>query len=471
MKIRRLPHLAAILLAAAVCAGPVAVPAALAQARDAAVGADGELYVVREGTYGALFPQQGLVDPGNRVLALEIVRSEGGRQRLLVPGTESDDVEDSASILFEDQSGTLFALWQTMARSIHSRLVLIGLRGGEWSEPIEISGSPFGWKSSPQLAVTRDTFRIQESDGSLRSWNRTVAHLLWWEEGVGGGPRVYYSPVTFLDGDYTGWNPVYPLDTLELAAGGQAPLAPNLALAEAPKIVPGRNEQSVVLGFVDGSGGRLISVEIELMPGEIAFIADKIRHQIIDIGRTLGEDEPASLAGKIRHQIIDIGNRIGLHPSLSAYAAQQAASEILESPPGEGLASLAERVRHQIIDIGARVTDRGFDRLAAKSSVQVLEIPNGEAADPGAPANLIRVVQASARPIPDTGSEEIALLLARSGRDVLVAWSEEGAVHYRESRGEGWSPARRLGLGANLSPGRAHEILKRRVEERSSVEQ
>lgn len=438
-----------------------AAPAAGTE-RDAVVGSAGELYFVEEGTYGELFPGQGLADPQNAVLAVDVVRPDQTRERLIVPGTESADAEDSASILFEDQSGTLFVLWQARVNVIHSRLSLIGLRDGDWTELVEISGNPFGWKSSPQLAVTRDTFRTEESGGSLRTWTRTVAHLMWWEEGPAGEPLAHYSPVTFLDGVYTGWNPVYTLSELALASK-EVPLATNAAVARAPRIESGHNGQSVVIAFVGPESGKLTSLAVEILPGEISFIADRVRHQIIEIGRG-PKGDPTSLADKVRHQIIEIGNRLGLHPSVPAYAALQAESEILAAGPGAGLNALAERVRHQIIEIGARMTDRGLDRVSAARKVEIIETPNGET---GAPANLIRVVEASARPTPQTGERDNALYLSRNGREVVASWIEDGVVYFRESRGQGWSDARPLRLGGELDLGRAREILARRADERS----
>lgn len=468
MQIPRLPYFTAILLAASMCAGLLAVPASFAQARDAAVGADGELYQIREGKYGALFPHHGLVDPDNRVLALEIVRSEGDRELLLVPGTETADVEDSASILFEDHSGTLFVLWQTMTRSIHSRLSLIGFRDSGWTEAIEISGSFFGWKSSPQLAVTRDAYGVVAEDGSVRKLARTVVHLLWWEEGLSGVPETYYTPVVFLDGRYTGWNPVYHLDELAPVTDGQPPWGTNLALAEAPRIDAGTNEQTVVVGFVDASGGRLSSMEIELLPGEIAFIADRIRAQIIEVGRELNSDPPGRLAEKVRLSIGDLGDRLGLHPGLTTYLAQRMYIEVLAADPDEPVSRLAERIRAQIIEVGARIPDRGFDRLAAKSSSQVVELPNGQAGgDFSTPPVLLRLSQATVRPAPATGAGEHSLFLSRDGRQVAVSWRDEGVVYYRESRGQGWGPARELRIENGLDLGRAHQILKQRVDERT----
>ena len=457
----------AVLLTVVALAPAVALPAAADPARDASVGGKGELYLVREGAYGELFPEQGLAARENPALALDVTRAGGATERLLVPGTETSDVEDSASILYEDESGTLFVLWQTKVNIIHSRLNLVGYQNGQWTELIEISGNPFGWKSSPQLAVTRDVFQTEEAEGGLRTWQRTVVHLLWWEEGAGGEPLTHYSPVVLLNGVYTGWNPVLRLDDLEVVSSEGLPSPLNLPLAEAPRIDSGRNGQSVAIGFVHPATGELVTLTAEILPGEFAFIADRVRNQIIEIGRESRPDQPGARADKVRNQIIEIGNRLGLHPSVPSYAAELAAAAIEASPPGEDPAVLGDRVRNQIIEIGARLTDRGFDRGRTARKLQVLETTSSGA---GAPPNLIRLVQASLRPAPATGANENALFLSHEGGEAIVAWQAEdgSALLYRESRGGGWSPVRALRLGPDLDLARAREILEQRAHERGS---
>lgn len=453
-------------LAASALALVLAVAPAAAVGRDAAMGSDGELYFVRQSTYGELFPGQGLADPAYVVLALDVTRPDRASRRLLVPGTETGDVEESASILFEDQSGTLFLLWQSEINTLHWRLNLVGFRGGEWTEPIEISGNPFVWKSSPQLAVTRDTYLTEEEDGSLRSWNRTVVHLLWWEEGASGEPVAQYSPVTLIDGVYTGWNPVYRLPDLARVGGDTPSPSPlNYSLARAPRLEAGRNRQSVVLAFVDGASGELVTLGVELMPGEIAFIADRVRAQISDLGRKPGAGGgPSSLAEKARAQISDLGSKLGLHPGFTRYLAEETHQAIITGDPAEPIGRLADRIRAQISDLGARITDRGFDRLARKDALQVLEVPDIPAST--RPPTLIRLVLASVRQAPATGTEGLTMHLSPDGRDAVVAWSEDGAVVYRESRGDGWSGARSLRLVNGLDRAGAQAILERRADER-----
>lgn len=73
-----------------------------AASQQATLGAAGELYLARTGSYGDLFPgAKGTgIDAGSAVLALEIVRPGQAAERVLVPGTESTDEEELPALLF-----------------------------------------------------------------------------------------------------------------------------------------------------------------------------------------------------------------------------------------------------------------------------------------------------------------------------------------------------------------------------------
>lgn len=443
--------------------------------RPTAVGSDGELFVLRGGAYGDLFPEQGLADPANPALALDQTVSGGDTERFLVPGTETADTEDNASVLFEGESGTLFILWQTKVNVIHSRFNLVGFRNGEWTEGVEISGNPYGWKSPPQLAVARDTFRTRQDDGSLRTWKRTVVHLLWWEDNPSGHPVPYYSPVTFIDGEYTGWNPVHRLDALlpeEISRTGETSNPGSAVVAKALTIREGRDAQSAAVGFVDPVSGRLVSLVLELIPGEITFIADEIRAQIDEFGRDLWPDQPEALAAKTRTRVHELGTDLGLHPALTRYLADQAHGDLSGADPSEPLNAIADRIRAQIDEFGARITDAGLDRMAEKSTTipRFVDLPAAPSSsvegDRSIVPNKLQLLVASIRSVPVTGREGVSLHLAPNAREALISWLGEDVVHYRESRKEGWSPPRALRLGSDLDLDGAREILEQRAHQR-----
>src|SRR3954465_11076739 len=104
---------------ALILAGTLALASsALAADRQAALGDSGEVYLVRTGSYGELFPGGTGADAKNPVLALDIVRPGQAAQRLLVPGTDGADVESSPFELYESSSGALFLVWQSQINSI-----------------------------------------------------------------------------------------------------------------------------------------------------------------------------------------------------------------------------------------------------------------------------------------------------------------------------------------------------------------
>lgn len=455
------------LLLAIVCAAPLA-----AQSGTAAVGTGGEVYTVLEGSYTQLFPNRPAPDADPPALALDIAHSDGTEERLLVPETETSDTEDSASLFFEDGSDTLFILWQTKFHLIHSKLSLVSYKEGEWSSVVEIWGSQYGWKTSPQLTVTRDIYKILDENGDPQSLARTVVHVVW-SESRADGLHSLYSPIVLIDGIHQGRSPVYDLS--ELATSPSVESAPGAipeGLAGAVRVRPGRNAQTIVIGFPDQERGRLVSLEIEILPGEVAHLADRLGHQIIEIGHDLFPDQPGKLAERLGHQIIEIGRSLDLHPGLTAYSAAVVEGELLRAAPDEPLNSLADRLGHQIIEIGARMTDRGVDRFLSKSGYRLLSIPIEELEDVtsrNAP-NLVRVTSISSLPAPtiEAGEgAEVSLLLSRTGVDILVAWQTEQAIRYLESKKGGWTGPYDLQLGAG--PGvesleKGMQMLRRRAE-------
>ncbi len=388
-----------------------------------------------------------------------------------MPGTETLEEDDSASLVYENGSGTLFLLWQSKKGVVHSSLNLVSFKDDAWSPVVEIWGSSFGWKSSPQLIVTRDVFKTLDDDGALHTWTRTIAHVIWGEDRQ-TGPATLYSPIVLVDGAASQLNPVYNLSDLALVADGGFYGSAQAAFETAPVIQEGRNAQSVVIGFRDPESARLVSLELEILPGELSHLADRLGHQIVDIGLTLFPSDPVSFAEKLGHQIIDIGHSLGLHPGLTTYAAETVIDEVLSASPSEDINALAERLGHQIIDIGARMTDRGIDRAIDKSGYQLVEIDEDGADTPLSgttpPPDLIRVTTVDTQPVPDIGemAGHVTLQLSPSGDDMIVAWPGDDRLFYRESGQDGWSDTFELRLGSHGidSLDRAFELLRLRAE-------
>jgi|CXWL01.1.fsa_nt_gi hypothetical protein len=433
----------------------LAAPTFAAQdTRRVALGSEGEIFSVETGTYGALFPGQGLAADGDAVLAIEIKSAEGESRRLLVPSTAGPDVEDVASVFYDDVSATLFVLWQSRVNAIHSTLNLVGLERDRWSEVLEISGNPFGFKSSPQISLTRDSFQIVEA-GEFRQVERKVLHIIWREDSA-SGPRVLYTPVILLDGRYIGWNPVHHLD--DLVGGEPLPALPNAALAAATRLENGADGRGVVIGFVDCRNGNVASVAIDILPGEIGFIAEQARAQLVDLGRR----DLSFLAEQVRAQLVDLGNRVRLHPAVAAYLANEAATTVLGAKAQDSIESIAQGVRAQLVDLGARVLT-GRDRPEST-------IMSVVAVSPTEPTpNLIRVQPAAQLRSPEIGDGVTSMYLSDDASSLIVAWQDNKTVQYRESApalAEGWTAVRTVQLDENLTAEQVAEALGRRARER-----
>jgi hypothetical protein len=463
--------LVAAFLAASAFAGSAALPA-----QQATLGANGELYIARTGTYGALFPRgsagyDARIDSSHPVLALDVVAPGAAAQRVLVPGTEGVDVEDFPALIFEDSSRTLFIVWESRLNRIFPVLMLGGFDGRAWIDPIQINGNPMSVKTSPQIAVTHDSF--QRAAGNPAVEQRTVIHLLWGEENGAGAYETFYTPIILESGEFIGRNPVYRLndfDSARVAAAGPG-LDPDLL--HALRIQAGRDGQTVVAVFTAPTTQRVVSLEIDVLPAQLGLLADDARAHIIDIGRRLSY--PARLqqiADDARAHIIDIGR--AFHPEIAATLADQVRDQILTTGGNMApLQTIADHARAHIIDIGAKLSGRGLRSLNAESTtLQTAEI----AADPAtAPpsllattplTNLIQFRLASNRQAPQVGQGVVSYLVSRTGEDVLVGWAQADRIQYTTSSGTDWDVVREIRFSDTIDLQRAYDILAQRLNSR-----
>lgn len=446
--------------------------AAFPAERQAVLGADGAVYMAKTGTYGELFPgRQGTAsDP---VIALEVTRPGSPAQRILVPSTANSDVEKSPSLIYEDHSETLYLVWQSIS-SVHPILQLSGFDGQGWSEPIEVTGNPFAPKTSPQMAITRDTFGDLNGDGELVTKQRTFLHLIWEEEvETGGVLETFYTPILFIDGVYLGWNPVYRLASFDPSeAAVSAGPALSSALVRSPSIQGGRDGRTVVVAFVSSTKERLISLEIDALPQEFSQLADKARSHIIDLGRRPNPPRGLkAIADDARSHIIDLGR--AFHTEIAESLGNQVHEKILRSGT-QDLRFLGDSARSHIIDLGAKLSGRGLRNPMKAAVVERTEEIAPSA--PGSPepetprsSNFIQFRLASSRPAPAVGAmdaDALRMFISESGENILIAWPDQNRVLYRDTRGEAWNQVREIKLSDSLDLAKAYEILERLVRNR-----
>ncbi len=442
--------------------------AAYADQRQVALGADGELFRIEAGPLRQLFP--GTADDDRIALALTISRPGQPVQRLLVPDTEGEEAESTPALFYEESSEALYLIWESRTNFIHSQVRLISYTAGYWSRAIDLAGTFFSFKTSPSLAVTRDTFSTLDDSGNPSQHRRTIYHALWWEES-GSGERVIYSPVVLVDGVYIGWNPLLVLNDLGLGeAGGSLPAT--VELSRAPTVQPGKDGSSVVVAMIDGGTNQLVELDISAIAGELAAVSHAVAQDLSNQAQDGGPVSTASLGERVRVQLVDFGLRFRMHPGLLAVLGGVAQTE-LNDPANVGLTTLelAEKVRVQLVDFGWKMDFQGLGQARDLLGSWLFEFPCTNPASvakdgPASPLHSVSVRLASAHPTPTSEPAPTTVHPSRSGAAAIVAWQVGGELRYRESIADGWSEVRTLLLDAELDLSAAHAILEQRVRDR-----
>jgi len=427
-----------------------------------ALGSEGEVYTVRTGSYGDLFPSQNDFDRSNPIVALEISKPGSPVKRILVPSTSGAEVESSPSVVFEEDSETVFLLWETEL-GFHPILQLAGFDGTSWSRPIEVIGNPFALKTSVQFTITRDLLEEEPADGVAVSHHSTVLHVIWQEETASGGLATLYSPIMITDGKYIGWNPIFNLDEYlqerVTATSGEA----QSTLVRAPIIESGRDERTVVIAYASTALGRLAAVEVDALPQQLVRLADKARQHIVDLGH---QNFPSNLlAEKARQHIVDLGH--AFRPDIIKAIAEQVETDILAGGTDD-LESLANKARQHIVDLGAQLSGRGLrGAKGADATARLVEIEEDPTILPEASDSFLfqfRVV--SDLSIPHVGPGAVRLFVSEGGEDLTVSWAQADKVLYRNSRDGRWTDPRELRFSKDLDLAKAYEILEQRLGKR-----
>jgi hypothetical protein len=445
--------LLAALLATPVCAisGPPV---------DAAVGAAGIFYKVQSGRFVDLFGADPALPPERQVLALDIVVPGQPAARWVVPGTEEADVESSPAVLWDEGISTLHLVWsrRVEGNQTYSQLLLRSLSPTGWSELIDLSGGSIAEKSALRLLETADEYTTTIGE-SVAVVSRRILHLVWIEIGSGTA-RAHYSPIVFVDGRYIGWNPVVALDDL-VAAETASPVAPAESLRRAPALAPGRGDDRVVVGFVHSTLGRLGTVEIRVLPGEVGELADRARGSIIELGQTLFPDKVPALAEQARGSIIELATA-SFHPAVAGHVAEGTKSVLLAADPAQGLEGIAEEARGSIIELANQVLGSGLANDCS-SEGSLLEVPPLVPQDGSDFSQLLQLRAAAVFGAPEIAGEPPTLLVSPDGTRALVGWIVGSRLEYRETLPDGfWSEIRSLDL-AQVPFGDAFTALSSRI--------
>lgn len=447
--------LSAALLAFGGAAAPLAAETNL-------VGGSGEIYTVRAGDCAALLPPGSGCSADSQVLTLEVRRPGASAERLLVPTTEDASAESFPELLYENSSDSLYLLWESWWNGIHPQLNLVSFGPDGWSEVVEITGEPFTEKSEPQLAVTRDVYATQDAEGVRVTRERTVAHVVW-RESAGGSDEVRYAPLVLEDGAFIGQNEVFSLDGFAPAPEGSEASSPS-AFDRVLAIRPGKERQTVVVAYAHPATGRLVTLLVGVVPGEVGHLGEQVRQWLEE--RLAAADGPIDvdqLAAELAEQVEVFGD--GLDPALLDYLAFQLDRWLRDGGHDGGLGSISDQARQHIIDIGIRLTGGdGWSSVSAPARQHIIDIGRRSTALGFLHQGMIRQLQEWRLPEPVAGPGWG--LVSATGENALLAWQGDGVLLYRETVADGWSETRSLTLGPGLGLDQALALLERRVRDR-----
>jgi hypothetical protein len=207
---RRVRALVRILLALAAAA--VLPHTSLALEEQQLLTSAGTLHVLRTGT---------AVDLGDVsddfVIEWSSRLQDGTVSTAILPGTDNGNFKRSLRIAYDEQTGTLLAIW-TEQVSAFSQIQIATYRNGNWTNTGLLPNSGFAGAYNPQMLVTHQAVTWLDSADHVSHGTASILQIIWWEDGQYGQARL---ATLFLDEN--GFDPnalaVYDLPVL-LGGGG-----------------------------------------------------------------------------------------------------------------------------------------------------------------------------------------------------------------------------------------------------------
>ena len=429
-----------------------------ATAQTSALGRSGELYTLHLGQASELFEQPSS-STESTVMALDVVRQNGKTQRLLVPGTEDEDFEMSASMIYEPDSSSVFIIWASQYHFAHSRIRLVQYSDGAWSEPIDITDDPFTFKTAPTVAVTRESFTI-DADGGLVSHERTILHTLWFEE-EWSGDAVLYSPLILVNGELVSGEAVLRLAELS-GSREQASASAQRELMISPAASSGRSDHAVVVALVDPAANQLLNFEIEALPLEVTQLADDVR-DIVRPRTACDQGGLKALASDARANIVTIARKRGFRGAMASGMAIEAHAALMDLDESAACAStnadLSDEIAETVIDAGVELSG-GLFAEASDARANIVTIARKLDLD-----HRLVVREMSSRTAPQVDGPT-RVLVSRDGLSNLVAWEKNGMVRYVESddSDDGWSATMSLRIQSGLDDLETQRLLQGRLD-------
>lgn len=455
-----------------------ALPAVAVESRTGTLGSQGEVFLVQVGQESQLFGEN--VSNGDPlVLALEILRPDQEPEWIRVPESEGVNPNASYFVLYEDTSDTVFVVWEGRIGS-HPIIQLAAFQDGTWSETRLVSENVWSLKGFPQLAITRESFQTETEDGEVRLSQRTLLHVVWWEE-TAEGDRTLYRPLVLEDGQLEAMGQAYVLNDLADEAIALDAEAPHDELLRHPRVQTGSNGQTVLVTFADDVRRKILVLEIDLLPAGLGMLGNDVFEFIAGLGPLDPEDpQLASVPGRIRSHIVIVGHRNRLNPGGVQRIADEAhsvATETLAQRPLPDLQSLAGIIRSHIVIVGARMSGETLDQFHPSADPSVLEVASGASSSAAlSPEAMItydetcevptfvRLTVTAELPVPALVTGKTHLFASPEGSDLVLAWETEKGVQFRKSSQGAWGPVNDIPTNPEIDLSRALELLKQSVQ-------
>lgn len=447
-------RLSAWICALALAALPASLVGADQQVVTTALGQDGRLVSLLQGSYGELVPAGSEAGPDVPVLALRWTSPEGGQHVEAVPATLDLDREDTAELVVVPESGVTFVFWQSWTTLIQSRFRVTSFDGETWTDPIEVTSAAFAWRTSPAFGASGGDFLyVADGEAGTERVQRTILHILWAEEADGGIWLTKYAPLLLENGHYVGSHPIIVLNDLLDALGGDR--VSDLRIA--PVLRNGRDRDAMIAAFFDQRTGRIASVELRFADDELSLLGDAVADEI----ERWGSERSADLRSAVRARLLSYVDHV--KPEILHTLAGELDGHLRDhlGDDAADLASIRDGARVHLIDIGFRVTDGRMRRATAEARVHLIDI--GARRSPR--RHDARVSVASMRPIDGDLPAAPEILVSSDGGGTILTWQEGNRLRYREGVGTGWKPPQEIRLTEKLDREGAMTILQRRVDQ------
>jgi len=441
---------------------------AAAESRTGTLGSGGEVYLAQVVPSSQVFAQpEAAADP--LVLALKILRPAQEPEWIRVPESEGVNPNASFFILHEELSDTVFVVWEGRIGS-HPIIQLASYHDGVWSETRLVSENIWSLKGFPQLAITRETFELPDEEGVAQTVQRTLLHVVWWEE-TAEGDRTLYRPLILENGELQALGQAYVLNELAGEALAVDAEAPEEALLRHPSVQVDGDGKTVLVTFADPATRRILVLDIGPLPAGLGLLGNDVFDFVSGLEPAAPEGpDISSIAGRVRAHIVIVGHRYRLNPGAVQRMADEVHSTVSESlteDPDMELRTLAGVVRAHIVIVGARMSGETLDRIRPSSATSVVEVTSQEEQTPTSGSEvpaLVRLTVTAELAVPSVGSGATHLFASPEGTELILAWETETGVQYRKAAGGVWSPVREMPTSQELDLSRALQLLEQSVQ-------